>query len=123
MASTLRLVQNDTPTINLWLYDKLTGQQIDVSAAVTTFYFSTPDDVVLNTIVATKLAGTLNDDGSVNPNAYTTPGTGGRVAVVCPAGMLANVGTYKAEIKVVFPGGSVSTAFDTIPIQVRPTVG
>lgn len=122
MTTALRLVQNDTPTINLVLFDKLTGAVVDVQSANVFFNFrKVGTNQVLVALLGVLLPGKVMPDGSINLTApYNIPGRGGRVQITFADGDL-NVpgGNYEAEVKAVFGGGSIATAFDPLNFLVR----
>lgn len=122
MAAALRLVQSDTPTINLALFDRASGDVVDVSTAnVFLNVRKTGTNLVLFALLGTLLPGKLLPDGSIDLTApFNIPGKGGRVAMAFADGNLdVAAGHYEAEVKIVFTGGSINTAFDPLPLLVR----
>jgi len=123
MAEKIKLVRNDTkPYIVLSLTDLNTGDSIDVSSAVVKMYFrATGSSTILATITATKLAGKLNADGSVNSSSpYNVTGVGGRCQLAWGATDLNQpAGDYEGEIEIAFSDNSKQTINELLKFKIR----
>lgn len=123
MAEKIKLVRNDTkPYIVLSLTDYNTGDSIDVSNATVKMYFrAAGTTTVLATVTASKLAGKVNADGTVNALApYNVPGVGGRCQFAWGSTDLAQpAGDYEGEVEISFSDNSKQTLNDLLKFKIR----
>lgn len=129
MGRKILLVQGDTgPPLRLSITDPATGLPVDLSAAATTVLFKmrpVPVGGEVTTIKAavtcSKLAGVVQDDGSINTAApYNVPGSGGRCQVDWGPTDLNTAGEFEAEVEITFDTGRVQTINKLIYLTIRP---
>lgn len=120
MTAVIRLVQGDTPTINLVLSDRLSGAPVDISSANVFLNFRKVGTTqVLAAVACTRLTGKLMPDGSISTAApYNAAGKGGRAAATLSA-LNFPAGNYEASVSAVFASGLTVTAFDPINFLIR----
>lgn len=121
--SRIKLVQGDTrPQIIVSMTDKDTGEPIDVSASgayVAMKFRADGSTTLLNQITATKLAGRVAEDGSID-TSNPIPGAGGRVMFSWPAGALdLDPGYYEGEVTVYFADGTIQTVWGLLKFVIR----
>jgi hypothetical protein len=123
MAEKIKLVQGDTkPALVVSLTDESTGSPIDVSGATTRLKFRAAGTLtVLSTTTATKIAGRVTEDGTIDSTApYDVPGKGGRVQFNWAAGSLdVPPGDYEGEIEISYPDSTIQTVYDVLKFKVR----
>lgn len=128
MARKILLVQGDTEPLRLSITDPATGLPVDLSAAATTVLFKMrPVPVggevvtIKATVTCSKLAGIVQDDGSLNTAApYNVPGSGGVCLVPWGPTDLDTAGEFEAEVEITFDTGRVKTINKLIYITIRP---
>lgn len=120
--SRLKVVQDDTPDIQLDLTDEF-GAPVDVSdAGVTVSLKVRPSGGALKaTVACTKQTGLRLTDGSITTAApYNVAGVGGRVVASCPANVFDAPGAYEAEVEITSNGGAtIRTVYSILRISVR----
>lgn len=113
MAERIKLVQGDTrPRLVIDLADAATGEPLDVSDTGTTVVVKFREQgatALKATLACTKLITAAN----------ATPGAGGRVQALWPAGALDAAGAFEGEIEITFADGSVQTVYDRLAFRVR----
>lgn len=123
MAEKIKLVKNDTkPYVVLSMTDYNSGNPIDVSNATVKMYFrASGTTTILATVTATKLAGLLNADGTINSTSpYNVPGVGGRCQLAWGANDLSqSAGDYEGEIEITFSDGTKETIYDLLKFKIR----
>lgn len=123
MAEKIKLVQGDTkPALVISLTDESTGSAIDVSGATTRLKFrAAGSSTVLSTLTATKIAGFVTADGTIDSTApYDVPGKGGRIQFNWTAGSLdVDPGDYEGEIEISYPDSTIQTVYDVLKFKVR----
>lgn len=123
MAEKIKLVQGDTkPALVVSLTDETSGAAIDVSNATTRLKFrAVGDSTVLTTLVAAKLGGYLQPDGTIiSTPPYDIPGKGGRVQFNWTPGSLdVEPGDYEGEIEITYDDNTIQTVYDVLKFKVR----
>ncbi|CAB5220384.1 hypothetical protein UFOVP236_43 [uncultured Caudovirales phage] len=123
MAEKIKLVHGDTkPALVVSLTDQSTGDPIDVATATVRMKFrAAGGDTVLSTLTASKIAGRVLTDGTVNSAApYDVPGKGGRVQFGWGIGDLnQDAGDYEGEIEITYSDSSVQTVYDVLKFKLR----
>lgn len=116
------ITRHDTQVVlTVDLSDRPTQQPIDVSgAAVVRMYLRAEGgDVILDTVVATKLPGQTLSDGTLD-GSITTPGGGGRVQFALPLTFTAREpGYYEGEIEITLSAGTIQTVYDIEKLSIR----
>jgi len=127
MSEKIKLVQGDTrPQLVLSLTDDTTGDPIDVSTATVRMRFrALGSTTVLSTMTASKIAGRVLEDGTIDlTSPYDTPGVGGRCVISWSAGALSlDPGDYEGEIEITFADTTVQTVYDTLKFKLRGQFG
>lgn len=109
----INVVRNDTrPRLVIDLTDAATGDPIDVSDAGTSV-------VVKTRILGSEMAKSVIPCVKLITPTNATPGAGGRVQAMWPAGGLDTAGRMEAEIEITFADGSIQTVYDRLLVQVR----
>lgn len=123
MTERIKLVQGDTkPQLVLSLTDDKTGAAIDVSTATVRLKFRASETTdILATLVANKIPGKVNTDGTINfSGPYATSGAGGRCVVNWTSDALdQDPGNYEGEIEITFGDGTVQTVYDVVKFKLR----
>lgn len=125
-----KLVQHDTlPEINLFLYDEVTGNHIDISDPLTVvrLYFRQVGQTVLkDTLILNKLPGLVTDIDEETGNQtinfappYDVAGFGGRAAIQWGPTTLDTTGQFEGEIEITFADGSKLTRFAIYQYEIR----
>ena len=123
MTERIKLVQGDSrPQLVLSLTDDKTGGAIDISAATVRLKFreaETPD--VLATLVADKIPGKVNTDGTIDfTGPYALAGKGGRCVVNWTTDALNHqAGNYEGEIEITFDDSTIQTVYDVLKFKLR----
>jgi len=104
----IQLVQTDNnPTVNLRIWDGDTKLAVDLSLAlsVNLLIQSQTEEVLLQTITGTRLAGAVSNDGTID-TTVTTPGKAGRVAFTFSNALMATLGNgyFDAQVQLVYSG-------------------
>ena len=102
----IELVQTDnSPSISLRIWDGDTKLPIDLSLAtgVNLLIQSQTEDVLLQTLGGTPLAGAVSDDGTID-TTVTTPGKAGRVSFTFSNALMATLGNgyFDAQVQITY---------------------
>lgn len=123
MTERIKLVQGDTrPQLVLSLTDDKTGGTIDISTATVRLKFRESETTeILATLVANKIPGRLNTDGTIDfTGPYALSGKGGRCVVDWSSQALNHdAGNYEGEIEITFEDGTVQTVYDVLKFKLR----
>jgi len=123
MTERIKLVQGDTrPQLVLSLTDDKTGGSIDVSTATVRLRFREAETTdVLATLVADKIPGKVNTDGSIDfTGPYAQSGKGGRCVFNWTAEALdQQPGNYEGEIEITFEDTTIQTVYDVLKFKLR----
>lgn len=123
MTERIKLVQGDSrPQLVLSLTDDKTGASIDISAATVRLKFRESESTtILATLVADKIPGKINVDGTIDfTGAFALAGKGGRCVINWTSDALdQEPGNYEGEIELTFDDTSVQTVYDVIKFKLR----
>lgn len=123
MSERIKLVQGDTkPQLVLSLSDDKTGGTIDISTATVRLKFRESETTeILATLVAQKIPGKVNADGTIDfSGPYAQSGKGGRcVFDWTPDALSHEPGNYEGEIEITFADSTVQTVYDVLKFKMR----
>lgn len=123
MTERIKLVQGDSrPQLVLSLTDEKSGGSIDISTATVRLRFREAETTtILFTIVADKIPGKVNTDGTIDfTGPYALNGKGGRCVINWTANALNQLpGNYEGEIEITFDDTSIQTVYDVLKFKLR----
>jgi hypothetical protein len=123
MTERIKLVQGDSrPQLVLSLTDEKSGGSIDISTATVRLRFREAETTtILFTLVADKIPGKVNTDGTIDfTGPYALNGKGGRCVINWTADALDQLpGNYEGEIEITFDDTSIQTVYDVLKFKLR----
>lgn len=123
MTERIKLVQGDSrPQLVLSLTDEKSGGSIDISTATVRLRFREAETTtILFTLVADKIPGKVNTDGTIDfTGPYALNGKGGRCVINWTANALNQLpGNYEGEIEITFDDTSIQTVYDVLKFKLR----